>query len=167
MYQWWETAHFFAWKPQKLDSDVMYKRARTPHCSCLACNVTQTLQLNRMYSRHWSQFCWLKADLSEWTVLFITQQLKYEVCVNVIPNVEQILTQFSQKGFRIYTWRFYASPARRRYFFNLSVCPSHYCERDISQSPWGNFIKSGTNVHLDSNMNWSEFGGQRSRSRSP
>lgn len=40
------------------------------------------------------------------------------------------------------------------------VCPSHSCERDISKTPWGNFFKFGANVHLDSSMNWFDFGGQ-------
>ncbi len=40
---------------------------------------------------------------------------------------------------------------------------SHSRERDISGMPGGNFITSGTNVHLDSRMNWLEFGGQRSK----
>ena len=38
-----------------------------------------------------------------------------------------------------------------------SVHPSHSRERDISGTPWGNFFKFGTNVHLDSRMNWFWF----------
>jgi len=40
------------------------------------------------------------------------------------------------------------------------------CECNISVTPWGNFFKFNTNIHLDSRSNW-WFGGQRSRSRWP
>lgn len=33
----------------------------------------------------------------------------------------------------------------------------------ISLTPPGDFLKSGTNFHLDSNMNWFDFGGKRSK----
>lgn len=40
---------------------------------------------------------------------------------------------------------------------------SYSCEHDISGTLRGNFFKFGTNTHLDSRMNWSEFGGQGSK----
>ena len=46
--------------------------------------------------------------------------------------------------------------------FPLCVCPSHSCEHCISRIPWGNSFKFDINVHLDSRMNWSDFGGHRS-----
>lgn len=40
---------------------------------------------------------------------------------------------------------------------------SHCCERNISSTPWGNVFKYGANVHLDSTLNWLEFGVQMSK----
>lgn len=31
--------------------------------------------------------------------------------------------------------------------FQLSVCPSHCFDDDISGTPWGNFSKFGINIH--------------------
>ena len=42
------------------------------------------------------------------------------------------------------------------------VCPSHSCECDTSRMPWQKFFKFDPDVHLESKMNWLEFGGQRS-----
>ena len=39
----------------------------------------------------------------------------------------------------------------------------HCCERDISSTLWGNVFKYGANVHLDSTLNWLEFGVQMSK----
>jgi len=41
------------------------------------------------------------------------------------------------------------------------------CLSNISVISWGNFFKYGTNMPLDSKMNWLDFGGQRSRSPWP
>lgn len=45
----------------------------------------------------------------------------------------------------------------------FSGCPSKSGVLDISEMPQGNFFQFGTNVHLDSRMNWLDFRGQRSR----
>ena len=39
-------------------------------------------------------------------------------------------------------------------------CPSIQlcsCEHDISRTPWGQFCKFATNVHVDTRMNWSRW----------
>lgn len=43
----------------------------------------------------------------------------------------------------------------------LAACP--LCEIFILRTPWGNFFKFDTNIHLHSRINWLEFGGQRPR----
>ena len=61
-------------------------------------------------------------------------------------------------------------------FFNTSIldvgimflgCPSvnlsHSCKRKISRTSWGNFFNFSKNSHLDSMVNWYDFGGQRSQ----
>ena len=53
---------------------------------------------------------------------------------------------------------------RRHYVFRSSVRPY---ERDISGTPGGSIFKSSTNFHLNSRINWLEFGGQMSRSTWP
>ena len=47
--------------------------------------------------------------------------------------------------------------------FVLSARTSHSRKWDILRMPWGNFLKIGTNIHLDSRMNWLDFGGHRSK----
>lgn len=45
------------------------------------------------------------------------------------------------------------------------VRQSHSCERNISRTFWGNFFKFGTNVHLELNTTWLDFGGHGSKVR--
>ena len=41
----------------------------------------------------------------------------------------------------------------------FQVCPSHSCECNLSRF-WGNVLRFGPNVHLDSRMTWLDCGGQ-------
>lgn len=38
-------------------------------------------------------------------------------------------------------------------YFSYTICPSSFCERNVSEKAWGNFLKIDTNIHLDSRIN--------------
>lgn len=50
---------------------------------------------------------------------------------------------------------------------SLTSCQPHSCKQYISGPPWGNFFKYGTNVHLDTKINWLDIDDQMLKSLLP
>ena len=103
------------------------------------------------------------------------------VCPSVYPSVPFSWTQYLRNALSEFLWISINSARMSTWtqgwmdYIFMVKCYGHcnprsipfFHECDILLTPWGNIFKCGINFHLNSRINWLDFGGQRSMSLWP